>query len=422
MHPGIADSILDWIDADDLPRSSGAELDYYRSAGLPYGPRNAIPVSLEELLLVRDVNRSLLFGTDANFSFGFSPTASTPQDSTDVAPRTGRPSPESTILVPEIPTDQLDALDAALSVLEMPSAAPAEFPLTDTVVPSLLEIPAEPGAESATPGIPSRSPRASQAGRGGGLPWAHYLTTFSAEKEVNPQGIAKYYLNESNLEFLRTQITQTVDQQAADFVIQLRQNGLSFETPIDLLTAVTPEIAELPEPVNPFDLTSPDGKERFYKLLDYGTTSRDVVITGRININEAPGEVLRAIPELTDDMVSRIVSRRRTLAAGAQQSDLRHPVWLLTEELVDTVQMQSLWKRITTAGSVYRCQVIGFVDEQGTASRFEIVVDATVQPPRQVFFKDLTMYGRGFPVSVLRPLTTNEQQRRRTVGRVPGAL
>ena len=372
MYPGAADSILDWIDADDAPRSSGAELDYYRRAGLPYGPRNAVPVRLEELLLVRDINRSLLFGTDANFSFGFSPSS---PNRSDIVSR----SSNLNISVPEIPTaDLTDVPPPEISS----QADDTEFPLEEPLVPALLDI----------PGPVMASPVLSSPMEAKNLPWTYYLTTLSAEKEVNPQGIAKYDLNESNLEYLQSQIVQTVDEQAARFVIQVRENG-SLETPVDLLTARVPTME------NPFDWKSPEGKERFYKLLDYGTTSRDVVIRGRININEAPGEVLRAIPELTNEMVSQIVSRRRTLPGP----ELRHPAWLLAEELVNAAQMKSLWKRITTAGSVYRCQVIGFVDDQGTASRFEVVVDATTQPPRQLFFKDLTMYGRGFPIIVLKP-------------------
>ena len=380
MYPGAADSILDWLDADAVSRLSGAELGYYRQIGAPYGPRNAIPVRLEELLLVRDVTRSLLFGTDANFSFGFSPSS---PNRSEVTLQSSGSGSASAFSIPEIPVASPD----------MPEATPLmedEFPLTETLVPSLPEIAAESVAAS-----PVSSP-ASVSSATGNLPWMYYLTTLAAEKEVNPQGIAKYDLNESNLEFLQTQIRQTVDEQAAEFILQVRQNG-SLETPIDLLTVADPTRS------NPFDLKSSGGKDRFYKLLDYGTTNRDVVISGRININEAPGEVLRAIPELTDDLVSRILSRRRSLAASPQRTDLRHPVWLLAEGLVDLSQMQALWKRITAAGSVYRCQVIGFVDGQGTASRFEVVVDATVMPPRQVFFKDLTMYERGFPITILKP-------------------
>ena len=51
----IADSILDWIDADDLPRLSGAESAYYQRLDPPYYAKNAPIDDLSELLLVRGI-------------------------------------------------------------------------------------------------------------------------------------------------------------------------------------------------------------------------------------------------------------------------------------------------------------------------------------------------------------------------------
>ncbi len=61
----IVDSILDWRDADDLHRLSGAESDYYLSLPRPYRAANRDFESLEELILVRGVTPELLYGTDA---------------------------------------------------------------------------------------------------------------------------------------------------------------------------------------------------------------------------------------------------------------------------------------------------------------------------------------------------------------------
>ena len=65
MTDDTADAILDWIDADDTPRDQGAESDFYGSLDHGYTPRDAAPVSIEELLLVRGVTPELLFGYDA---------------------------------------------------------------------------------------------------------------------------------------------------------------------------------------------------------------------------------------------------------------------------------------------------------------------------------------------------------------------
>ncbi|MHB8770471.1 MAG: type II secretion system minor pseudopilin [Syntrophales bacterium] len=60
----IVDSILDWRDADDLHRLSGAESDYYLSLAKPYRAANRDFESIEELILVRGVTPEILYGTD----------------------------------------------------------------------------------------------------------------------------------------------------------------------------------------------------------------------------------------------------------------------------------------------------------------------------------------------------------------------
>jgi general secretion pathway protein K len=59
----IVDSILDWKDADDLHRLSGAESDYYLSLAKPYKARNADFETLEELALVKGITPDILYGT-----------------------------------------------------------------------------------------------------------------------------------------------------------------------------------------------------------------------------------------------------------------------------------------------------------------------------------------------------------------------
>ena len=66
MTEEIADAILDWIDADEDMREFGAESDHYSALTPGYAPKNGPLDSIDELLLVRDVTASLLYGVDAN--------------------------------------------------------------------------------------------------------------------------------------------------------------------------------------------------------------------------------------------------------------------------------------------------------------------------------------------------------------------
>lgn len=58
----VVDSILDWRDTDDLYRINGAEDSYYQSLKEPYFAKNGPFDSIEELLLVRGVTRTLFYG------------------------------------------------------------------------------------------------------------------------------------------------------------------------------------------------------------------------------------------------------------------------------------------------------------------------------------------------------------------------
>jgi general secretion pathway protein K len=59
----ITDSVLDWIDTDDLHRTNGAESEYYQSLPNPYKAKNGRLDTLEELLLIKGMSPDILFGT-----------------------------------------------------------------------------------------------------------------------------------------------------------------------------------------------------------------------------------------------------------------------------------------------------------------------------------------------------------------------
>ncbi|MDR2438370.1 MAG: general secretion pathway protein GspK [Planctomycetaceae bacterium] len=349
MTPTMAESILDWIDADKVPRSSGAELDYYAQTGAAYRPRNTLPATLEELLLVRDVTRLLLFGNDEHFFYG-----ATLNDLKQVSETRN------------LPNDLLFRQEDGLGTRnEMVSA---EFLVTEPV--SFFEDSLGTGGANTTR-----------------LPWCFLLTTLSAEKLVDPAtGDAKIFLNDNNLEFLEEQLRNKLDEESCRFILAWRNKNGLLDDPVDLLDAVIKEAEE--ELRSPFSLEDSVGEEKFLTLLDVAATQSDVVISGRINVNEAPAVVLEAVPELDRPTVLQIINRRGN-PGEKQQGKYRHLVWLLSEKIVDKETMKKLSKRLTTGGDVYRSQIIGFFDGQGTVHRVEAVIDATVKPPRPVFTKNL---------------------------------
>jgi DNA uptake protein ComE-like DNA-binding protein len=88
MTEDMAESILDWIDADDDTRPLGAEVGYYRARAYSYEPRNAPVRSVEELELIAGVDPLLVRGEDWNLNGILDPNeddgdASWPPDNAD---------------------------------------------------------------------------------------------------------------------------------------------------------------------------------------------------------------------------------------------------------------------------------------------------------------------------------------------------
>ena len=59
----IVDSVLDWMDDDELHRTHGAESSYYMSLPNPYKARNEKFEAVEELLLVKGMTPEIMYGT-----------------------------------------------------------------------------------------------------------------------------------------------------------------------------------------------------------------------------------------------------------------------------------------------------------------------------------------------------------------------
>lgn len=364
MTATAADSILDWIDADENARQNGGETRYYEREKLPFSPRNAVPVFLEELLLARGVTRLQLYGADEKYTFG---------------------------------AEELDANDGGA---ELGLGGSLSFPATGSRRGN--------GAETA-------------------VPWRELLTVFSAEKDVDPTGEARVDLNGADLAFLYEELAPRVGEDLARFAVLYRQYGpateeaanaatstgnvltaamnfavpsaTTLQTPLDLVAArVVVENVVFESPLA--DSRTKANVDKLFQFLDFASTSPSTTIVGRVNVNAAPRPVLSAIPGLATADVRRIVDERPD-PKSALPEDFRHASWLYTKGIVDLAAMKSLYRKTTAFGDVFRGQVVGFLDGTGVAARADVVVDGTTNPPRQVFYKDLTALGKGFSDATL---------------------
>lgn len=378
MTDVMADSILDWIDPDEKTRPQGAEVSYYAGKRLPYSPRNAVPVFLEEILLARDVTRYQLYGTDESYCFGLKAdgNAATPRGEVIGSLRS----------VPGQEKDEKDRIDP--------------------------------------------------------LPWAGLLTVYSAERDVDPEGQPRIDLNGADLRFLYDELSAYTTEEIAAFVTLYRQYGpagqtagegangegskkataedldfsippaVSLDSPLDIVGARV-FVPNASNPKSGAFYQSPledrrSAGDSLFDYLDYASTAPSTVITGRVNVNLAPRPVLAAVPGMTSTVIDRILSVRPAPDQPAGKS-YRHAAWIYTQGLVDLATMKKLWDKVTAGGDVWSAQIVGYLEGTQMVRRAEIVADGTVSPARQVYYKDLSMYGTGFSMSVITGSGSSEQ-------------
>ncbi len=351
MTESIADAILDWIDPDNDPRTLGAERDYYTALNPPYEPRNGSLHSLEELLMVRDVTPALLFGADLN--------RNNIVDANEEAFR------------------QMDNVDNSDGTLD----------------------------------------------RG----WAAYLTLDSAESNLRPDGTKKIDVNMDNLEDLQKQLVEVLDEEMANFIIAYRQGGpftgdgraksasslkldytqrasVKLTTVLDLIGSKTRVVEkgqqERTVVETPFKSDRASMQSYLPKLMDNLGVNAQPSIPGRLNINQAPRQLLLGVPGLAE-VADRIIANR-DVQVGSDRPEQKYETWLLTDGIVDLAKMKKLMPLVTSGGNVYRAQVVGFYDSDGPAVRMEAVVDGT-QPTAPVVRRrwEMDELGAGYGPDIL---------------------
>ncbi|WP_442507202.1 type II secretion system protein GspK [Novipirellula sp. SH528] len=360
MTEDVADAILDWLDSDDEMRPFGAELEYYTTLPTPYSPANGPIKSVEELLLVRGVTPTLLFGADANrnsvldadeqqrYGVGIDTPGSlgwaaylTVNGAEGNRTRDGLPRVD-------VNSDDLETLYD-----ELFDALGDELYASYVVAYRMY----------------GESPVAAAAGASG-------------NNNGNVQSAGVWTAEEFGQLDLsagaKTKVNQVLDLVGSSVTIGNGDNQKKYTSPF----AEDPISMAIYLPL----------------LMDVLTTQDVDSLPGRINLNECPAELLYGIPTLDEETVQALIESRTT---ESDDPNREFATWPLVEGIVTLDQMRTLIPLLTGGGDVYRAQIVGYFEQSGIASRSEVIIDATSVNPKVISWKDLSHLGRGFDLSVL---------------------
>ncbi len=230
-----------------------------------------------------------------------------------------------------------------------------------------------------------------------------YITRYSGCRNERFDGSERIFVNDADLRSLHRRLMSVWPQPLADYVILVRQygptitsrrsrrGGISSEsaTPsgsgesstiaidwsiagryqirsllelvdsrLTIPTSVNASSSQNKSVLSPFSSRSAEGSNYLIRLLDDCTTDRRKFLEGRIDVWDAPLEVLMSIPDMDEATASRIVSVRSDQTVKQQSAGTL--AWLLQRRIVDLSTLQKWEPYLTARSDVYTTQVIGF--------------------------------------------------------------
>jgi hypothetical protein len=415
MTESIADAILDWIDQDDDVRQLGAERDYYSGLPRPYAPRNGPLGSIEELLLVREMTPALLFGADLNRNGVVDGNEQNLTAIDNVDNSTGQLNRGWSAYL------TLDSMEANLRPDGRPKID-VNMDNLEELRKLLVEVFTEDEAnfiiayrqggpyDGDDVGKPVSSVKVDTKQRGSVrlttiLDLIGAKTRIAKTGEANGSGASQNGGggggggtggSNSNLTdgLGSTQGTQQVGGQTG----ATGSNGNSY----GVTTGGSGRNNKNSRVVINSAFPNDPGSMQTYlpKLMENLAVNAAPTIPGRLNVNQAPRALIAGIPGLPPTAVEQIIANR-DVTIGDQRPEQKYETWLLQDSIVDLETMKKLMSLVTTGGSVYRAQVVGFFDEAGSADRVEVLIDATQSPPAIRRRWSLRTLGAGYSPEVL---------------------
>ena len=354
----VADSILDWLDADHEPRQFGAERNFYQTQQPPRQPTNGPVTSLMELTDVRGVDQTLLFGEDLNGDGWLDANEndgdlSWPPDDADGQLRRGLQdyltvaSGEATHRwngEPKINLnrDELDELfdelatafdeDTAIFLVGLRLVGPANWRVANKQKSAQERLREQLGTDQST----------------------------AKEQQSNASAESAYRAGMDLSKKPSFRIRSLYDL---------------FGTKVRLPGRKKRKLISSPWTAKPQDL-----QQWLPKLQPQLTIAGTEGIHGRINVNTAPVAVLLGVPKLTEKHVQEIIAKREQRSTNPQPADEPNTLWLLEEGILTWEELRQTGQYLTAKGDVHSFTVIAYDLNTGPVTRLAAVLDATVYP------------------------------------------
>ncbi len=198
-----------------------------------------------------------------------------------------------------------------------------------------------------------------------------YVTVYSSEKNVDADGESRIDINDTSATSdLQTLLQETFKEDRAIEIMMASgvSSNPSFENILD------------------FYYKSGMTAKEFAQIADKLTTSSEETLTGLVNVNTAPKEVLACLPNLEDSDAEALVSYRES-----HSDELDSIAWVT--EALDQEKAVGIGSYITVRSYQYSADIVCLSGNGRAYKRYRAVLDTQEDTPRVIYWRSLTHFG-----------------------------
>jgi hypothetical protein len=141
--------------------------------------------------------------------------------------------------------------------------------------------------------------------------------------------------------------------------------------------------------------------EEFAPIADRLTTSSASELTGLLNVNTVPREILLTLPGLEESDVDALLARR-----SSPETDLTSIAWVA--EVLPAEKAQRVGNLITVRSYQFSADIVAVSGDGRAYRRYRAYIDARQSPPRVQRWTDLTHLGWPLESEILDSIRAGE--------------
>ena len=141
--------------------------------------------------------------------------------------------------------------------------------------------------------------------------------------------------------------------------------------------------------------------DEFTPIADRLTTSAQTTLTGLINVNTAPAEVLMCLPGLDQNDADALVQAR-----SGVNVDLTSIAWVLN--VLTPQKAVAVGSYITTGSYQFSADIVSVSGDGRAFKRYRAVIDTRNSPAQVIYWRDLTALGWPLDPAVLTALRSGQ--------------